>query len=101
VSLRHNGKDYDYDMAVVIDLSKYKPLPDPTDADEQFEFPATMEFVTEPYCFRDPRPPMVEGTAQQVFDSFDEALLEWKTLLMYNDCKDRKFKVTIHVEEVA
>lgn len=98
--IRHGDKDYDYDVTFVVDLTKYKPLPDAIDADEQFEFPATVEYTEVPYCFQDPMPEIVEGTAQEVFDSIDEAILEWKTLLMLNDCKDRKIKVTIKVEEV-
>lgn len=97
MSLRHSGTEYDYDMEFVVDLSKFKHVDPIVDADELFEYPATVEYTRVPYCCKGST---VTGTAQDIFDSIDEALLEWKTLLMYNDCKDRKMKITIHVEEV-
>ena len=97
--IRIGGKDYDYDLEFVVDLTQWKPA-DSEAGEELFEYLAEVEYTIVPYCYQDPKPELVQGTAQQVFDSIEEAILEWRTLLLMNDCKDRKLKVSIHVEEV-
>lgn len=97
--IRIGGKDYDYDLSFVVDLSKWKPA-DSEAGEELFQYPATVEYTVVPYCYQDPKPEIVEGTAQKIMDSIEEAILEWRTLLLMNDCCDRKLKLTIKVEEV-
>lgn len=98
MSIRIGGTDYDYDMEFMVDFTKWKPA-DSEAGEELFEYPATLQVLKSPYCFKFP-PALVIQTAQDVHNNLEEMMQEWYTLLAYNDCCDRKFKVTIKVEEV-
>lgn len=91
--------EYDYDVEFVVDQTKWRPLPDAEDADEEFEFETILEVTKNGFSSCEKHGMSKPQT--EVYDYVRELLAEWQNLVFNNDCKDRKVKVTIKVEEVA
>jgi len=99
MSIKQRDHDYDYDVEFVVDQTRWKPVLDPVDADEEFEFETILEVTKNgfPSCER-------YGASKpqtEIYNDVRELLNEWQNLVFNNDCKDRKVKVVITVTEVA
>lgn len=100
MSIKQIGHDYDYDVEFIVDQTGWKPCRDAVDSDEEFTFPTFL------YVFKNGFPSgkseePVSGSQLDIYHEVQELLSEWQNLVFNNDCKDRKVRVTIKVEEVA
>lgn len=95
MSVKQQDHEYDYDVEFVVDQTRWRPI---QDADQEFEFMTTL-LVTK--CgFQSVEPFGHAKSQNEIYDEVRELLAEWQNLVFNNDCKDRKLKVTIKVEEV-
>lgn len=96
--IKQTEREYDYDVEFIVDQTKWCPSDDAIDADEEFEFETTFEVVKD--GFSSCKPSCTSKPQLEIYNDVKELLAEWQNLVFNNDCKDRKLKVTIKVEEV-
>ena len=87
-----------YDIEFVLDQSKYEEIEDPNDSDEEFEFPTTLEVKKDGWNQNIPWG--ASGTQIEMYKKVEEMFSEWLNLVFNNDCKERKLRVLVTVEEV-
>ena len=94
-------KEVDYDVEFVVDQTKWdenRQADSDTDADDEFQFETILEVTKD--GFNQQAPWGASGPQVEIYGKIEDMLQEWLNLLLNNDCKDRKLKVTIKVEEV-
>ena len=98
MSVKHGDKWSNYDIEFVVDQTAWIPCEDADDADEEFEFPTTLEVKED--GFNQQIPWGASGTQMEIYTKVEDMLREWQNLVFNNDCKDRKIRVIMVVTEV-
>jgi hypothetical protein len=89
-----------YDLEFVVDQTKWdenRQADSDTDADEEFDFPTTVEVKED--GFNQQIPWGASGTQMEIYEKVEDMLKEWLNLVLNNDCKDRKVRFIISVTE--